>query len=73
MKYKNLLLDPIIVGERTIFPIATVDIGFLNNNFFKITQKISAFKIIEGQSTYFINNDLSEKELDNLKKVVEEV
>lgn len=68
MVSKKYLLDSISIGERKIFPIASLNIVFLKNNFFSYNFKVVAFKIIENDLIYFINLDLSDEEFINIKK-----
>ncbi|WP_461436269.1 hypothetical protein [Methanosphaera sp.] len=65
---KKYLLDSINIGERKIFPIASLNIVFLKNNFFSYNFKVVAFKIIENDLIYFINLDLSDEDFDIIKK-----
>ena len=65
---KKYLLDSINIGERKIFPIASLNIVFLKNKFFSYNFKVVAFKIIENDLIYFINLDLSDEEFINIKK-----
>ena len=66
---KNYLLDSINIGERRIFPIASLNIVFLKNTFFSYDFKVVAFKIIEKDLIYFINLDLSDEEFENIGSV----
>lgn len=68
MVSKKYLLDSISIGERKIFPIASLNIVFLKNKFFSYDFKVVAFKIIEKDLIYFINLDLSDEEFDKIKK-----
>lgn len=69
---KNIMLDAIDIGERKIFPIVSLKINYVNNSFLSMDYGIVAFKIMENDKTYWVNNNLSKKELKKIKKLVEE-
>lgn len=69
---KNIMLDAIDIGERKLFPIVSLKINYLNNSFLSMDYGIVAFKIMENDKTYWVNNNLSKKELKKIKKLVEE-
>lgn len=69
---KMFVMDEIVVGERKLFPIASMEINYLSNTFLGINYTVVAFKVIENGLTYWINNNLSKKEFKNIKRLVEE-
>lgn len=69
---KNIMLDAIDIGERKLFPIVSLKINYVNNSFLSMDYGIVAFKIMENDKTYWVNNNLSKKELKKIKKLVEE-
>ncbi len=72
MLSKKYLMDAIRVGERKLFPLVSLEINYLNNTFLSIDYTIVAFKVIENDLTYWINNNLSKKEFNDIKKLGEE-
>ena len=69
---KKIMLDAINIGERKLFPIVSLKINYLNNSFLSMNYSVVAFKVIENDLTYWVNNNLSKKEFKKIKKLVEE-
>lgn len=72
MLSKKYLMDAIRIGERKLFPLVSLEINYINNTFLSIDYTIVAFKVIENDLTYWINNNLSKKEFNDIKKLGEE-
>ena len=50
----------------------SLKINYLNNSFLSMNYSVVAFKVIENDLTYWVNNNLSKKEFKKIKKLVEE-
>lgn len=65
---KVYLLNAITVGTRLLFPIVLLKVSTFENILFNIDYEVLAFKIVEKESTYYKNVNLTEEDFELLKK-----
>jgi hypothetical protein len=65
---KIYLLDAIKIEKRLLHPIVSLKVIMLDDIYFSLDYELLAFKIIEEDKTYYASLNLSDEQLDDIKK-----